>query len=218
MTETTPLLTKEQTIAIILAAPREKEPTINTALFIVTSAFHGKTTWDGGDYIAHCLHVGLTDTSSHDKMAAGIMHDLLEDSDWTADDLRRVGFSERIVKMVVSVTRNEDESYFDFVRRCSCNPDGIDLKLKDLDHNTRGARQTGFPSEKKLHKQRAYIVAYRYLLSVKKGETAPGSSIGLFMRKHPELRDWNLLVDFSKTTPPAPPAPVLAIQMRAPGL
>lgn len=216
MPESAGFLPKDHVIGIILSAPLEQTPEINTALFIVASAFHGKKTWDGGDYIMHCLYVGMTDTQSREKMVIGVLHDLIEDTDWTLDDLRSVGFSERIVQGVDGMTRRKGEAYFDFIRRCSLNPDSTSRKLQDLDHNMKGSRLVNFLTDEQVEKQRAYVVSYQYLVAVRQGKIKPGSSMADFMDKSPNIKDIELLKKFSTEQPKYLPVPFQAPKPHVP--
>jgi len=212
MTDAVGLIPKEQAIALILNSPVKTEPEINIALFIACTALHGKKTWDGQDYDLHYLTVGLSNTQSRSRMVIGLLHDVIEDSDWTLDDLRRIGFSERVVSAVDALTlrKKEGEKYFDFIRRCSLNEDAIEVKLKDLKDNMSVSRNPGFPTGWQLLKQRAYIVSYQYLVAIKKDDIEAGSSIVDFVTKHrPDLYDANLLHTFSTEQLPSlpPPAP-----------
>lgn len=208
MSQTLGLMPKEQAIGFILNSPFRGQPEINIALFIASTALHGKKTWDGLDYDLHYLTVGLNNTQSRTKMVIGILHDVVEDSDWELDDLRRIGFSGRVIAGVDGVTKRPGELYLDFVRRCSANPDSIDIKLQDLKDNMSVSRNPGFPSEWQLKKQRAYIVAYQYLVAIKQNEIAPGSSVREFMASRPQINDLALLREFSTDrAPPALPFP-----------
>jgi hypothetical protein len=199
-------MTKEAIIAAIQASPVLKTPGINLALFIASAALHGKTTWDGEDYDAHYIRVAFASgTQSIDKMIIGILHDVVEDTDWTLDDLRRLGFSERVVNGVDGVTKREGERYFDFVERCSLNPDSIDVKLSDLKDNMSVSRNDSFLNEKQVLKQQAYIVSYQYLVAIKKGEIAPGSPVKDFMLSRPNFRDHMDLYAHFSAGPAAPP-------------
>lgn len=199
MADAVGLMPKEQAIEFILNSPVKKAPEINIALFIAATALHGQTTWDGEDYDPHYLRVGMTGTKSKDKMIIGILHDVVEDTDWELDDLRRVGFDERIVNGVDGVTKRPGELYFDFVERCSLNPDSIDIKISDLTDNMSVSRNDNFPNDKQLEKQRAYIVSYQYLVAVKKGRIAPGSSVRDFMLSQTQFKDhMDLYEQFSR--------------------
>lgn len=177
-----------------------RKPGINAALLIAANALHGQTTWDGEDYDPHYIRVAFNSgTQSLDKMAIGILHDVVEDSDWTLDDLLDIGFSERIVGGVDGVTKRPGEFYFDFLERCSVNPDSVDIKLSDLKDNTSVSRNTGFLNELQQKKQCVYIVSYQYLVALKKGEITPGSSVKDFMLNNSNFRDhMDLYAAFSK--------------------
>ena len=191
------LMPKEDLINFILASPVKDPPEINLALIIASCALHGAKTRDGKDYDYHYLHVGMHGTHSRDKIVIGTLHDVLEDTDWTVDDLRRVGFSERIVLGIDALTKRDGEKYFDFVERCSLNEDARDLKLEDLDHNMSWSRNVSFPDDKQIRKQKAYIVAYQYLVAVKKGDVVPGTPVAVFVESRPKLKDIGLLEEFS---------------------
>ncbi len=207
MSKASGLMPKKQAIDLILRSPETEQPELNVALFIASVALHGKKTWDGLDYDLHYLTVGLSNTQSRTKMVIGILHDVIEDSEWTLDDLRKVGFSERVVNGVDGVTKRNNEYYFDFIRRCSLNQDSIDVKLQDLKDNMRVSRNPGFPTPKQLHKQCAYIVSYQYLLAVKRGDIAQGAAINDFLKQRPDLYDARLMHDFSSEGKPPPLSP-----------
>lgn len=165
------------------------EPGINTALFIAAGALGRKKTWTGTDYSEHYIrvsglgirHHGLTD----EEIITGILHDVVEDSDWEIDDLRDVGFSELICNAVESVTKKppspngDKEKYLDATKRASINPIGLKVKKRDNDDNmdlTRGAFAAG-------DKQKfLYHVSFTYLDAVENKHIAPNSSIWHFLR------------------------------------
>ncbi len=162
---------------------------LNLAVLILGSALYGKKQWSGADYAEHPLLVGLRQTRSTAKQIIGILHDVVEDSDWTLDDLRAAGFSERIVAGVDGVTRRmaQGEKYLDFVERCSLNPDSIDIKINDLEHNSTHTRNAALLTDRNVAKQNIYIIAYNYLVAVKKREIRPGSPVQDFIALHPLL-------------------------------
>ena len=73
----------------------------------------------------------------------GILHDVVEDSDWTLEDLQREGFSEEIVEAIDAISRREGEIYTEFIKRISKNKLATTVKLADLIHNL---SRTGKPS------------------------------------------------------------------------
>lgn len=65
------------------------------------------------------------------RKIVALLHDIIEDTNVTASDLLDAGFPPTIVEAVLSVTRNEDESYEDFVIRSKSNPICRLVKIHD---------------------------------------------------------------------------------------
>ena len=153
---------------------------MNMALLIASSSLFFQRVWSGQDYATHYLDVAMHNTDAYDKKIIGILHDVVEDSDWTLQDLRDVGFSERIIKGIDGVTKREGESYFSFIVRCGLSgSDAIDVKLKDLKNNLDSSRLTFLPEPgaKSERKRLVYIICYNYLVEMKKRNIKPGTSI-----------------------------------------
>lgn len=151
------------------------ESELNLALLILSTSLFHKKLRSGEDYSAHPLTVATSYTRSKNKKIIGILHDVIEDSDWTIDDLREIGFSERILRGVDGVTRRPGEPYFDFIVRCSLSgDDAIDVKINDLHHNSDATRYRHINDGDKVHlKQEGYNIAYHYLVDLKNtGKTA----------------------------------------------
>ncbi len=108
--------------------------TIERAIAIAAEAHAGQTDKAGEPYVLHPLRVML-DLDGADDQIAGVLHDVVEDSEWTLEALRKEGFSETILMAVDSVTRRGDETYEAFVRRAAQNEIGRRVKLADLTDN-----------------------------------------------------------------------------------
>ncbi len=199
--------------AAIMQGGMTIEAELNLALVILSCALFHKKLRSGEDYSAHPLTVATSYTRSKNKRIVGILHDVIEDSDWTLPDLKDVGFSDRIIKGVDGVTRRPNEKYFDFIVRCGLSgDDAIDVKINDLHHNSDATRYRHIDdSEKNRLKQDAYNIAYHYLIDLKKfrddGEThynKPGMSMSDYIRSRPEFannhrRVNRLLEEFSSS-------------------
>jgi len=88
-------------------------------------------TYDHACRVAEALRLQDYDD---DVIVAGLLHDVVEDSDVTVADLIPV-FGERVANAVDAVTRREGELYFDFVRRAAAHPDGRHVKHADVRDN-----------------------------------------------------------------------------------
>ncbi len=176
----------------------QKLPDYDLATLIVVNALIGQTDKSGVAYSHHLMSVSRHNTDSEAKMIIGILHDLVEDSCWTLDDLRDVGFSERVVAGVDGVTHREGEKYLDSIERCALNPDSVDIKLKDNRHNLDGSRNDWLPTPKDMERQSKYIVTRQYLISIKKGEIEPGTPVAEWMKSQPaKMQDFDLVRKYS---------------------
>ena len=131
----------------------------------------------GTDYGHHLIAVSQHATESEAKMIIGLLHDVLEDTDWAPDDLYDLGFKERVIQGILGCTKQVGEAYFDAVERASMNPDSLDVKLKDNRHNSDGTRSNALLTAKDVERKNKYIVTRAYLTAVKKGDIAPGKSV-----------------------------------------
>jgi (p)ppGpp synthase/HD superfamily hydrolase len=69
------------------------------------------------------------------EMTAAILHDVVEDTEWTLEDLRREGFSEALLQAVDCLTHRKQIRYWDYIQRISGNPVARQVKLADLEDN-----------------------------------------------------------------------------------
>ena len=108
---------------------------LERAIEIAVEAHSGVKDKGGAPYILHPLAVMHSLETENEKIV-GVLHDVVEDSDWTFEKLAEEGFSIEIVDAVRSVTKSsEDSDYSDFIRRVKRNPIGKKVKIADLKHN-----------------------------------------------------------------------------------
>lgn len=108
--------------------------TIERAIEIAAKAHEGQFDKAGSPYIFHPLRVMLSLSGEEERIVA-VLHDVVEDSDLTLEDLKSQGFSSSIIEAVESLTKRPGENYEDFVRRAACNSIGREVKLADLSDN-----------------------------------------------------------------------------------
>jgi (p)ppGpp synthase/HD superfamily hydrolase len=108
--------------------------TLEDAIALAVQAHRGQLSKDGEPYVLHPIRVMLACNSEEERIAA-VLHDAVEDTDATLDDLRRAGFSGRVIDAVDSVTLREGEDYDAFIERCASNPIGRVVKLADIADN-----------------------------------------------------------------------------------
>ncbi|GAB6499106.1 GTP pyrophosphokinase [Bacillus cereus] len=103
---------------------------------IQLAVFHHKGQVDkgGNPYILHPLAVMMKVHKLEEKIVA-VLHDIIEDTPLTLDDLRNEGFPEFIVEAVDSITKRKKESYDSYIYRVKLNPISRVVKLADISEN-----------------------------------------------------------------------------------
>ena len=133
------------------------------ALLIAKRAHAGQKDKAGQDYITHLIRVAERCDDPRAKIVA-LLHDTIEDSNVTADYLRKEGFREEIVDAVLAVTRREGEDYDDYVRRAAQNELSRMVKRADLEDNM-DIRRLPELTDRDVERLRKYLRAWRYLSS-----------------------------------------------------
>ena len=116
--------------------------TIEETLRIALEAHEGQKDLDGRPVVLHPVAVGLMG-GNETEIKTGFLHDVVEDSDLTLENLRSRGVDEDVLAALQLLTHSKTEDYFDYVRRIatSGNATAIHVKLNDLRHNLdRGLR------------------------------------------------------------------------------
>ena len=113
-----------------------KNMTIEETLQIALDAHKGQKDLDGKPAILHPIAVGLMGGNDA-EIKAGFLHDVVEDSDLTIDDLRSKGVDEEVLAALELLTHDKSMDYFEYVYRIahSGNYTAIHTKINDLKHN-----------------------------------------------------------------------------------
>lgn len=102
---------------------------------IATRAHAGAVDMSGQPYIQHPLRV-MGAVEGEVAKAAAVLHDVLEDTPVTADDLRAEGCPEEVLEAVQALTLARDESYEAYLLRVRKNPIALKVKFADIADNT----------------------------------------------------------------------------------
>lgn len=138
-------------------------PNLESAVKIAVEAHEGQKDKYGAPYILHPLRVMARVGSESEKIVA-ILHDVVEDTDWTFDDLRKEGFPAEIIEALDCVTKREGEAYEDFVKRSAANALARRVKLADLEDNM-DVRRLEKVTAKDTERLNKYLKAWQYLTS-----------------------------------------------------
>jgi guanosine-3',5'-bis(diphosphate) 3'-pyrophosphohydrolase len=104
---------------------------LERAVEIAATAHSGQVDKAGQPYLLHPLRIMLALQTESERIAA-VLHDVVEDTPWTLDQLRAQGFAEEVLTAVDALTRRKDEDYMDFVRRAAADPIGRRVKRQDV--------------------------------------------------------------------------------------
>ena len=107
---------------------------LNKAIAVAAKAHDGQTDKGGNPYILHPLRVMMNCESEAAKICA-VLHDVIEDTSITLEDLESQGFSNEIIVALDCLTKRKGESYEDFISRVLLNELACQVKLADLTDN-----------------------------------------------------------------------------------
>lgn len=136
------------------------QPESERARDVALVAHAGQVDKAGAPYIGHPERVASRQRSDA-AVCAAWLHDVVEDTVVSLDDLREGGFDRRVVDAVDALTRRAGETYLDFVRRAAANPVARLVKIADVEDNMDLARLAG-ADEEALQRAR-WRVEHKYL-------------------------------------------------------
>lgn len=142
----------------------EHQPThqlIEKALDISLKAHAGQTDKAGAVYVLHPLRIMMQMDSPEEKIIAAL-HDVLEDSHFTAEFLRQQGFPENILSVLDILSRKPGVKYEDYIQRIKQNPTATKIKIADLKDNMDISRLKDI-TEKDLKRLKKYQSAFKIL-------------------------------------------------------
>lgn len=124
--------------------------TIDIALQIATKAHAGQTDRDGNPVILHPITVGMMGHTDEER-TAGFLHDVVEDTAYSFEDLMDAGIPVGIVNALRLLTHDKSTPYYDYVQSIidSKNPIALQVKYNDLQHNY--ARGKAYPDLQAKH-------------------------------------------------------------------
>ena len=134
---------------------------LEKALKISYMAHKNQVDKGGNPYYLHPIFVALNMKDDDEKIVA-LLHDVVEDTEITLDDLRREGFPEYIIEAIDALTRR-GESYDFYIRKIKQNDLATAVKIGDLNHNLDTSRLNKI-TEKDLSRVEKYKKAQKYLL------------------------------------------------------
>ena len=125
---------------------KETYVSLETGIRSAVEAHAGAVDIAGRPYILHPLRVMMSVKTDLEKTAA-VLHDVVEDTDWTLERLESAGIPRRALNAVDAVTRRDDEDYEAFIERIMDDPIAVQVKQADILDNLDVTRLSDFTDE-----------------------------------------------------------------------
>ncbi len=136
-------------------------PKTKKALKLCFEAHKNQVDKSGMPYVFHPFHLA-EQMQTEETTIVALLHDLVEDTDYTIEDLISMGFDKNITDTIALMTHASDVPYMDYVREIKSNPIAKAVKLADLKHNSDLTRLDAI-DEKALSRRKKYLKAIALL-------------------------------------------------------
>ncbi len=140
---------------------------LNKAIELACQAHAGQVDKAGQHYILHPMRLMLGLQEDEERIVA-VLHDVIEDSDITLNDLVKYRFSKSVIDAIDCLSKRTSERYEDFIMRISSNKLARKIKIEDIKDNLDLTRMTSI-SDKDLARVAKYHNALKVLLKKNKG-------------------------------------------------
>ncbi len=141
---------------------------LEKAIALAANAHAGQKDKAGYPYILHPLRVMLNMTTESEMIAA-VLHDIVEDTQITSEELRRQGFSEDILDAVRLLTKQDKDKqdYLSYIGQIRQNPIARKVKLADLEDNMniRRLKDQDYLNESDVARLKKYYQAWKTMQS-----------------------------------------------------
>ena len=108
---------------------------VDLALSIARQAHEGQLDKAGVDYIEHPIYVA-SQVDTEEEKAVALLHDVIEDSSVTAEELLNAGLPETVVTAIQILSKKKGQDYQTYLENVKSNPLARVIKLADLKHNS----------------------------------------------------------------------------------
>lgn len=139
-------------------------PSLNDAIALAAHWHNEQKDKSGQPYILHPIRVMLQMKTDTERIVA-VLHDIIEDTLMTSDELREYGYSDEVVKAVDAVSKypGSREPYFAYLDRVKENPLALKVKLADIRDNLMQERLDELSAETRQRLVAKYHSAITYL-------------------------------------------------------
>ena len=134
------------------------------ALKLCFEAHRDQIDKSGMPYVFHPFHLA-EQMDTEESTIVALLHDIVEDTDYTLQDLKALGFPSNVIDALALMTHDPRVPYMEYVKGISANPLATKVKLADLRHNSDLSRLDSV-DEKALSRVKKYAAAIELLESV----------------------------------------------------
>ncbi|MEN6293596.1 MAG: hypothetical protein ABFD07_16475 [Methanobacterium sp.] len=140
------------------------KPTLEETILLAVNAHHGQKDKIGKDYILHPLWV-MNHIEGYDEKIVAVLHDVVEDTTVSLEDLRNLEYSEKIINALDALTKRADESRFEYLDRAMSNELALAVKKVDIRHNSSEERLNQLPESERERLIKKYKGDVEYIMS-----------------------------------------------------
>ena len=133
------------------------------AMKLAFAAHKDQVDKSGIPYVFHPIHLA-EQMESEETAIVALLHDVVEDTEYTLQDIAAMGFPQEVLEALALMTHDEAVPYMDYVARLKGNPIARTVKLADLRHNSDLTRLDAV-DEKALARIKKYRKAMTELLA-----------------------------------------------------
>lgn len=104
------------------------------ALKLAFEKHYGQVDISGVPYIFHPFYIAEK-MDDEDSTIVALLHDVIEDTDTSLDDLKKLNFNNNIIEALSYMTHHKNIDYFDYIKNLSNNSLALKVKIEDIKHN-----------------------------------------------------------------------------------
>lgn len=104
------------------------------AMKLCYKAHEGQYDKGGVPYVFHPIHIA-EQMDSEEEICVALLHDVLEDTDYTVEDICDLGFPDSVIEAVNCITRPKGMEYLEYIKQVKKNKLATKVKLADIENN-----------------------------------------------------------------------------------
>ena len=136
-------------------------PKTKIALKLCFEAHKEQVDKSGMPYVFHPFHLA-EQMETEETIIVALLHDIIEDTEYTIEDLIKEGFDKTVVDAVALMTHADGVDYMQYIAAIKQNPIAKAVKLADLRHNSNISRLDVI-DEKAYERRKKYLEALEFL-------------------------------------------------------